>query len=52
MKYYKVKEVAEMLSVTRQCIDKWRKQGRIKAIKIGKAVRISEEEIERLKRGE
>lgn len=47
-----VKEVAKMFSVTKRTVFRWIESGQIKAIKVGGTVRIPEEEIERLKRGE
>lgn len=47
-----VKEAAEIFSVTKRTIFRWIEDGIIKAVKIGGTVRIPEEEIERLKRGE
>lgn len=52
MKYYTVKQVADIFGFTRQTVLYWIKSGKIKAIKPNKDFRISEEEIERLKRGE
>lgn len=46
-----IKEVAEIFNVSRQTIHAWIKKGAIKAIKIGGTVRISDEEIERVKKG-
>jgi len=45
-------EVAEIFGVHWQTVRNWIREGRIKAVKIGKSVRISIEEIERLKKGE
>lgn len=47
-----VKEAAEMFSVTKRTVFRWIESGQIKAIKIGGTVRIPDEEIERLKRGD
>lgn len=44
----KVSELAKLLSVTRQTIYNRVKDGSIKSIKIGKAIRIPEEEIDRI----
>lgn len=44
----KVSELAKMLSVTRQTIYNRVKDGSIKSIKIGKAIRIPEEEVDRI----
>lgn len=45
-------EVAELFGVHWQTVRNWIKEGKIKAIKIERTVRIPDEEIERLKRGE
>lgn len=47
-----VKQAAEIFSVTKRTIFRWIENGQIKAIKIGRTVRIPDEEIDRLKRGE
>lgn len=44
-------EVAELFGVHWQTVRNWIKEGKIKAIKIERTVRIPDEEIERLKRG-
>lgn len=49
---YTTKEVAEILKYKHETVRKKCKNGEIKAVKIGKSYRISEEELERLKRGE
>lgn len=43
-----INEAARRLSVTVSCIRKWILQGRISYVKLGRCVRISGEEIERL----
>ena len=45
-------EVAEIFGVHWQTVRNWIKEGKIKAVKISKTVRIPEEEIDRLKMGE
>jgi excisionase family DNA binding protein len=50
-KYYSIKEVASALSLAEVTIRKWIASGKIKATKLGKAVRISEEEIIKLQKG-
>ena len=47
---YTVKELAEILKVHQQTIFKALERGKIKGIKLGGAWRISEEELERIKR--
>lgn len=49
---YIPQEVAEILRLKVTTIWSMIRDGRIKAVKIGKGYRISEEEVERLKRGE
>lgn len=46
------KDLCEIFRVSLGTVNNWIKQGKIKAVKIGRSVRFSEEEIERLKRGE
>lgn len=45
-------DVCKIFKVSLGTVNNWIKDGKIKAIKIGRAVRIPEEEIDRLKRGE
>lgn len=45
-------DVCEIFKVSLGTVNNWIKQGKIKVVKIGRSVRISEEEIERLKKGE
>lgn len=47
-----IRETAEIFGVHWQTIRNWIDSGKIKAMKIGHTVRISDEEIERLKKGE
>ncbi len=49
---YTTKELAEMFKVTERTIKNWIANGEIKTVKIGRTIRISEYEVERLKRGE
>ena len=46
------KDVCEIFKVSLGTVNNWIKQGKIKVVKIERTVRIPEEEIERLKRGE
>lgn len=48
MKYYTIMEVAERLSLKQQTLRNWITEGRIKAVKIFGATRISEEEINKM----
>jgi excisionase family DNA binding protein len=41
-----VNEIAKELRVSKQTVYKWVKQGKIKAVKIDKAIRIPESELE------
>ena len=47
--YYKVKEVAELLKVTRQTVYNWIRSGALKAERFGNSIRISAEELERFR---
>ncbi len=49
---YTIKEVAEMFKCNPETIKRQIYKGKIKAIKIGKVWRITQEEIDRIKRGE
>lgn len=46
------KELCEIFKVSIGTVNNWIKNGKIKAVKIGRAVRIPDEEVERLKMGE
>ena len=47
-----IKEAAEIFSVTKRTIFRWIEKGIIQSVKISGTVRIPDEEIERLKKGE
>lgn len=47
-----IRETADILGVHWQTVRNWIVEGKIKALKINRTVRISEEEIERLKKEE
>ena len=49
---YTTREIAEMFKWNIETVRRKIYAGKIKAVKIGKGYRISEEEVERLKRGE
>ncbi len=49
---YTIPEVAAIFKVARQTIYKWIDEGRLSVIRIGGVVRISQEEVDRLKKGE
>lgn len=45
---YSLKEVIELLKITKNTLTNWRKQGKIKVVHIGGRVLIRKTEIERL----
>lgn len=47
-----IQEVATIFNVTSRTVMRWLKDGDVKFIKIGGTVRITDEEIERIKKGE
>lgn len=47
-----IKETAKIFGVHWQTVRNWIRDGKIKAVKIERTVRIPDEEIEHLKRGE
>ena len=49
---YTTKEIAKMFKVSERTVKKWIADGDMKVVRVGGTVRISEEEINRLKRGE
>jgi len=51
MKLYRTGKVAEILGVNRVTVIRWIKQGKIKAMRIGKEFRIPEDEVKRLLKG-
>ncbi len=51
MKLYRTGKVAEILGVNRVTIIRWIRQGKIKAVRIGKEFRIPEDEVKRLLKG-
>ena len=46
------KDLCEIFQISIGAVNNWMKTGKIKYIKIGRSVRFSNEEVERLKRGE
>lgn len=46
------KDLCEIFQVSLGTVNNWIRDGRIKIVKIGRTVRIPDEEVERLKRGE
>ncbi len=48
MKLYRTGKVAEMLGGNRVTVVRWIKQGKIKAVRVGKEFRIPEDEVKRL----
>lgn len=51
VKLCRTRKVAEMLGVNRVTVIRWIKQGKIKAVRIGKEFRIPEDEVKRLLKG-
>ena len=51
MKMYRTGKVAEMLGVNRVTVIRWIKQGKIKAMRIGREFRVPEDEVKRLLKG-
>ena len=51
MKLYRTGKVAEMLGVHKVTVIRWIKQGKIKAVRIGKEYRVPEDEVKRLLKG-
>ena len=49
--FYTPEQLAELLQVSKPAIYKWAQEGRIKAVRIGRTVRIPAAEVERLLRG-
>ncbi|HCK98563.1 MAG TPA: hypothetical protein DHW42_00450 [Candidatus Marinimicrobia bacterium] len=47
-RYYSVATVSKIYDLSEDCIRKWIKEGKIKPIKIGRAVRIPKEELEKI----
>ncbi len=50
--FVSVKQAAERLSVSQEFLKKLVRKGQLQVVRIGRAVRISEHELERLCRGE
>ena len=48
---FTIQEVANALSVSAALVRKWRKQGLIRVVKLGRCVRIPVEELNRLAQG-
>lgn len=48
MKLYSLKEVAEILGVTYNTVFNLIQNGQIKAVKVGRVLRISQEEVEKI----
>jgi len=48
MKFYTIKEVADMLRVHERTIHNWILSGKLEVIKIKKTIRISEEQLNKL----
>ena len=50
-RFLSVKEVSKIFSLSTRTIWRWIERGDLNAIKVGKSVRISTNEVERLKKG-
>ena len=50
-RFLSVKEVSKIFSLSTRTIWRWIERGDLDAIKVGKSVRISTNEVERLKKG-
>jgi len=46
MKYYSPEEIAELLNLHPATIRKWIRQGKLKAVKLGRVWRIMEEDLQ------
>ena len=51
-RYYSMKRAAERLEVSEKFLRKLQRAGRLKVVRLGRAVRVSEGELERLVREE
>lgn len=51
-KQYTVKETCKLLGITRQCLYKWKKDGKIKFTRVNGLPRIPESELKRIVKGE
>lgn len=49
---YTINEVCKILKITRTCIYKWEKLGKIKIVRMNGIPRISRKEVERIMKGE
>jgi len=45
---FTIKQAAEVLAVSTELLKKLRRQGRLRVVRLGRSVRISEKELERL----
>ena len=52
MQLFTLKKAAEVLAVSPEFLKKLQRQGRLRVVRLGRAVRISEQELERLCREE
>jgi len=48
MKLYDLKEVAQMLGVSYLTVYNYVRQGRIKSVRVGRFLRVTQEEVERI----
>lgn len=51
-KIYTIKEIAEILQVTERTVYTWARSGKLKAIKIGKSWRVTQEALDEFLQGE
>lgn len=51
-KLYTVKEVCEIIGITKQGLYKWRKEGKIRFVRVNGLPRITESELKRIVKGE
>lgn len=49
---YTLKEASEILSLSVNTLKKWRYDGKLKVVKLGRAIRVPKEELERMLKGE
>jgi excisionase family DNA binding protein len=45
---FKLLDVARSLNITVSCLRRWRREGRIAVVKLGRLVRVSETELDRI----
>lgn len=50
-RYYTIAEVAEIVRVSRRTVYTWRDAGKLNAVKIGRGLRVSQTELDRILSG-